>query len=571
MGMIIGNNNIDEPAPPKVDMSLRIRIRNGKILIPAYLVKDKATKDELGVHWFRQYKCWALYANELTVSKINKKFGVRLAAPKPPARPTISFEYKTNPRKWQVEAVTAGLGLPAFAYLLDPGLGKSKIIVDEAQILFDRGMLHRVLVVCPLNAVGSWAYQIDTHGYGNISTWNRPDLDRIILKGRLGPEWAIIHKDALVSPTKKGETRKTTEGYKWARDFLMGGYTMLVVDESTDIAGHDSWRTAAAMALRNAANYRRILNGTFIGDKPLEAYSQLYFLDPQIVYDWSYHAFQGHFAIMGGYEVKGHGTQVLGYQHLDELSAMIDSISYKKRKSEVDLPPKTYVTREVTLSEKTKKAYNSIVLDIQTELDNGTITADQAMIKAIKLRQITGGTVLNDEGVPVRVGSEKINEVMAMLKQVGNSRVAVWCQFREDIFRLHAAIEKEGYTVADYYGDVKPTDRDDIVRRFEAGGIQIVLMQNDSGFRAITMNAAEWVFIFSNPERLLVRTQLEDRHHREGQTKNVTYVDFVVPGSMDEVVRESHAFKKDVADYVMWKKGETKDQSVKRRILRLIK
>ncbi|RJQ44800.1 MAG: DEAD/DEAH box helicase [Gaiellales bacterium] len=547
---------------------MNICIKDGKILIPAEFVRDKPTKDELGVHWFRQYKCWALYANELTVRKINKKFGSRLVAPAPPARPTITFDYKTEPKEWQLEALTAGLGLPAFAYLLDPGLGKSWIAITEAQILWSRGMLHQVLVVCPLNAVGTWAEQIMEHGYGEITAWKRPDLMKSA--DDRGPRWAIIHKDALVSPTKKDEIRKTTEGFKWAQNFLNGGYTMMVIDESTDIAGHDSWRTAAAMALRNAANYRRILNGTFIGDKPLEAYSQLYYLDPQIVYEWSYYAFQSHFAIMGGYEVRGHGTQVLGYRNLDELSAMIDSVSYKKRKSEVDLPPKTYLVKDVVLSEKTKKVYNNIVLDIRTELDNGVITADQAMTKAVKLRQVTGGSVFDDEHNAVKVGSEKINECMHMLRQIGNASVLIWCQFRPDIARLGEAIQAAGYTVAEYHGDVKPSDRDMMKDQFNNKEIQVLIIQNDSGYRAITLNAAEWVFIFSNPERLLVRTQLEDRPHRIGQSKNVTYVDFIVRGSYDEVIKESHAFKKDVADYVMWKEGETKNQYVKRRVLRLL-
>ncbi len=566
-----------------------IKIFGGKILVPTEYVTSKALKDKLGVHWYRQQKCWAVYATARSVATINGHFGTELEAPTTAKKaPKISFPFKTTPKDYQYEALEAGLGRSGFGYLLDPGLGKTKVIVDEAQILHSWGQLHSVAVVCPLNAMKVWADQIRIHGYSelwSIDVWGRPEISQGGEGLRL--RWAVINKDALVSPTKKGCARKISDGFKWAYQFMAeGGYTMLVIDESTDIAGHDSWRTTMVMRLRALSNYRRALNGTFIADKPLDAYSQLNFLDPNIVYNWNFYEFRDHFCVMGGYEVGGtfvevdgkvervggKPVQILGYRHLDELTAMIDSVSYKKRKSEVmSLPPKTYEVRYVNLTDKSKKIYNEAVSELEIQIEDSNISLELAITKAIKLRQITGGAVKDDGGTAIPVGHEKLDDVMATLKQVGKAKVLIWCQFRHEIDRLWWAIKEAGYKVGCYHGGVDRRDRDAMITNFEKGDLQVMILQNDAGYRAITLIAAEYAFIYSNPEKLDVRVQLEDRCHREGLKHNVTYVDFIVPGSMDEIIIDSTKFKGTVADYVMWGEGENKTYNVRSRVLRRLK
>jgi SNF2 family DNA or RNA helicase len=288
---------------------------------------------------------------------------------------------------------------------------------------------------------------------------------------------------------------------------------------------------------------------------------------------------------MGGYEVGGRTIfvdgryetiggrpqQILGYKNLDELTAMIDTVTYKKRKSEVaSLPPKTYEIRFVTLTARSKKAYNDAVRDIKVQIGDHNITLEMAITKAVKLRQITGGAVKDDEGNVVHVGTEKLDEVMAAMEQVGRAQVLVWCQFRHEAAMLHEAMLAKGIKAEIYQGGVKSAVRDVMVQNFESGHLQVLIMQNDAGYRAVTLNATEYAFIYSNPEKLDIRTQLEDRSNRIGG-KNVTYIDFVVPGSIDEVLIDSNKFKGTVANYVMWGEGENKTYNVRSRVLRVLK
>lgn len=549
-----------------------IKVKDSKVLISKHLIKSRNDRGRIpGLHWDKYYRCFSAYVSEAVIAAVNKEFRAALTMPAR-ANAKVVFPYKTEPFHHQKEALAAGFGLPAFAYLLDPGLGKSKVLIDEAQILASRGMLDTVLIVCPKSGkgvwstsdeLGNWAGQIPTHGYHD--QWSVDVWRGVSHHNGNSLRWGITNKDALVKATRVGESRQVSDGYKWAEAFLLsGGNTMLVIDESMDIANHASHRTEAVMRLRNLSNYRRILTGTFIADKPIDLYSQLYFLDPSIVYEWSFYAFRSHFCVMGGYKNK----QIIAYQNLDELTAMVNSISYKARKDEcLDLPPKTYEVRVIELSERTKRVYNELVHTIGVWADEHPITAEMAITKAVKLRQITGGAVLDDEGNVVVLGDEKLDETLRLLEQMGRAKCLIWCEFTHEIDRLCKTIADAGYKVERYDGTINSSvKRDQIVQRFETGDTQVLVLQNEAGYRTLTLNQAEYVIIYSNSEKLKVRTQLEDRCHRIGQGKNVTYFDLIVRGSVDEVVLGSIAAKENLAAFVMRDTINPDDPTIRRVI-----
>ena len=56
---------------------------------------------------------------------------------------------------------------------------------------------------------------------------------------------------------------------------------------------------------------------------------------------------------------------------------------------------------------------------------------------------------------------------------------------------------------------------------------------------------------FSNGYDLEKRLQSEDRAHRIGQKKSVTYVDFIAPKTVDEKIVKALRNKNDIASQVM--------------------
>ena len=60
-----------------------------------------------------------------------------------------------------------------------------------------------------------------------------------------------------------------------------------------------------------------------------------------------------------------------------------------------------------------------------------------------------------------------------------------------------------------------------------------------TGGYGLNLTEAKTVVYFSNNYNLEVRQQSEDRAHRIGQKNNVTYVDIVTKGTIDEFILKS--------------------------------
>jgi SNF2 family DNA or RNA helicase len=113
--------------------------------------------------------------------------------------------------------------------------------------------------------------------------------------------------------------------------------------------------------------------------------------------------------------------------------------------------------------------------------------------------------------------------------------------------------------VATYYGETKQDDRQDIVQRFEDpdSSLRFFVGQPKTGGYGITLNQASTVVYYSNSYDLESRLQSEDRAHRIGQKKSVTYVDLISPGTIDEKIVEALRNKINLADQVL--KEDTKN------------
>jgi SNF2 family DNA or RNA helicase len=71
-----------------------------------------------------------------------------------------------------------------------------------------------------------------------------------------------------------------------------------------------------------------------------------------------------------------------------------------------------------------------------------------------------------------------------------------------------------------------------------------------TGGVGLNMTAAELVVYFSNSFSFTDREQSEDRAHRIGQTRSVTYIDLIAEGTVDETVVKALREKKDVSEFV---------------------
>jgi SNF2 family DNA or RNA helicase len=130
--------------------------------------------------------------------------------------------------------------------------------------------------------------------------------------------------------------------------------------------------------------------------------------------------------------------------------------------------------------------------------------------------------------------------------------VIIWATFRRTIEMIYDALAKKygASNVATYYGETESELRQEIVTKFQAGEIKYFIGQPRTGGYGLTLTNAKTVIYFNNTYDMEVRLQSEDRAHRIGQKDKVTYIDFVVPGSIDEKILKTLDTKKKLADQI---------------------
>jgi len=181
------------------------------------------------------------------------------------------------------------------------------------------------------------------------------------------------------------------------------------------------------------------------------------------------------------------------------------------------------------------------------------VTAPLIITRILRLQQILSGFIKYDDGrEEVIPGTNpRLEELMNVLEE-STGGVIIWATFRRSIEMIYDALAKKygASNVATYYGETESELRQEIVTKFQAGEIKYFIGQPRTGGYGLTLTNAKTVIYFNNTYDMEVRLQSEDRAHRIGQKDKVTYVDLVVPGSIDDKILKTLDTKKKLADQI---------------------
>ena len=97
------------------------------------------------------------------------------------------------------------------------------------------------------------------------------------------------------------------------------------------------------------------------------------------------------------------------------------------------------------------------------------------------------------------------------------------------------------------------TERQKTIDRFQDpdSDARFFVGNPQTGGYGITLTAANTVIYYSNGYDLEKRLQSEDRAHRIGQKKSVTYVDLIAPKTIDEKIRKALRAKINIASEIL--------------------
>jgi len=446
------------------------------------------------------------------------------------------YEYKTQPYEHQRKALNNGGLLKNYAYFMEMGTGKTKVAIDNVAYLWQNKEIKECVVIAPNSVYTNWVQEIVNHCPlpTNIWCW-KISKDKELIKSD--------KENKLLFTLMNVEALSHKSGQKWLQNRinLNGKSMMMIIDESTTIKNPTALRTKAICKLGTAVKYRRILTGSPITKSPLDLYTQCAFLSKALLGFESFYTFRARYAVM--HQIQMGGNQILVpkyYTNLDELEWKLKSFSYRVKKDEcLDLPPKLYQQRQVNLSTEQATIYNRLKKRARALIEDKTVSFNNKLTEILRLHQVCQGFLKTDEGtIHEFKNNPKLKELMALLEE-SDGKVIIWANYVYNIKQIKAALE-ERYgknSVVSIFGEVDVEGRKDAVNNFQLNDRCRFLVGNPAtGGYGLTLTAARYVVYFSNSYNLEVRWQSEDRAHRIGQKDKVTYIDLMVPESLDVMI-----------------------------------
>ena len=468
----------------------------------------------------------------------------------------MNYKFKTPPYKHQLTALEKSWNRETYAYFMEMGTGKTKVLIDNAAMLYDKGKIDGLLIIAPKGVIGTWYNQeLPAHlpdHIENVTVLWQPLINKK-QQSKLNTLFEISNDLHIL--IMNVEAFSTDKGVKFAKKFLLSHNTLMAVDESTTIKNPKALRTKSIVEISKMAKYRRVLTGAPVTKNPLDLYAQCYFLDPEHLGHSSYYSFRMRYAIMKTAFISGRSIQLVsGFRNLAELSEKIQPFSYRVLKEDcLDLPPKIYMKRSIDLTSEQKKVYKQMKEEALAELHGKQITTMTALTQLMRLQQITCGHFVADDGTTQPIKSNRLNELMDILDEV-EGKAIIWAHWQKDIQNIVKEIKKVHgpCSVVDYYGLTPQDQRDKNKDAFQNDSkVRFLVGTPQTAGYGLTLTAANTVVYYSNGYDLEKRLQSEDRAHRIGQKKSVTYIDIIAEDTIDKKIQDSLRKKINIASEVL--------------------
>lgn len=452
----------------------------------------------------------------------------------------VKPRFKTEPWLHQLVCFYIGLFNPRFLYLLDMGLGKSKILADlMTQIQRERRLEGALVFVPRLTNIDSWVESLTEHselepwscGVSDIEEkWERllqPKGD-VTLIDYQGFHWATCKK----VPGKKKTKKLERDDKKLA--LLQKRYNFIGLDESHKLKNHDNLWFGLIHQMTKHAEFCYATTGTLFGKNVEDLWPQFKLVDGGETFGENLGLFWAAFFTSKNTPWKG--TEYTYNPRMDGLlHKMLQHRSLRYDEDEVlDLPKR--VNRVVTcaMGDEQKEHYLRAL--------EGLINAGgelQALEGAwLRMRQIVSGYLAwKDEFgkhlLPFK-HNPKMDQLERLIDEMGDSKIVICYDYTETGRLIVDRIKAMGLGYEWFYGGTK--DQSSSRRRFlDDPSCRIFVMNSEAGGTGNDglQKVARYMVFYESPCPPITRKQTEKRIHRPGQTKRVFIYDLVMRRSLD--------------------------------------
>ena len=146
----------------------------------------------------------------------------------------MNYKFKTKPYAHQMTALEKSWNKETYAYFMEMGTGKTKVLIDNLAMLYDKGKVNGALIIAPKGVVGNWydnelpttltshfIENVTVLWQANITKKQQESLDSLFSEGE-GLHIIIMNVEAF----------STNKGKEFAAKFMSCHNTLMAIDES---------------------------------------------------------------------------------------------------------------------------------------------------------------------------------------------------------------------------------------------------------------------------------------------------------------------------------------------------
>jgi hypothetical protein len=359
------------------------------------------------------------------------------------------------------------------------------------------------------------------------------------------PRFLAMNVEAL---NRDGEARE------YLLKFIDGHNVIGVIDESTTICHENAARTKFILdTLSEKFRVRRILTGLVAPESPMDLYTQYCYLDWRIIGQKSFWGFKNRYAILQQIDFRRTSQRledsankkfyrrpsvVVAYRNIEELNQKIMKSSYRVLKEDVlDLLPKIYQFWDIDLTEEQEPVYNQMRDVAMAQLASGDFTTATMKLDQLgKLQHILCGHVRKETGEIEDIPENRTDAVVEILHNHAGKAI-IWAPYPRALRKIRDRLQDEfgPDSTVGFWGETKLEERLEARSRIQNDDTCRFIVSNQSvGKFGNTWTACNLVIYYANSFDNEDRQQSEDRAHRIGQTRSVTYIDLRAKGTIDE-------------------------------------
>lgn len=451
------------------------------------------------------------------------------------------------------------------AFLHEQGTGKTRTIIETLRHQFARnGRILNTLIVCPLIVKRQWQEQFAQ--YSKIQK-----IDIVVLDGsekkRCKTLGDMVNVDGQPMRNKIVIVNfAALEMKELLKIITLWGVEVLIVDEAHELKNPRSVRAKALLPLADGARYRYIATGTPIANTESDIFMQYRILDKGKTFGTNYWVFRKRYYRDDNAAWAGKRNHFPKYVcppvAQEEIKKLIETKSVRALKKDcLDLPPYVRQTLEVEMSQDQQRAYKQMkeeyVTWIKDQRDQPrAVVAQLAITKAMKLQQIVSGFAFDEHGNAQRFKNVPRLEVLKEQLQnlTPNHKVIVWANFIENYKMIEEACDALGVKHAKIVGGMSEFEKNENRTSFNTDpDIRVLIGNQGAGGTGVDLIPASYAIYYSKDHSMLKDQQSEARNYRGGSHihEKVTRIDLVCYGTIDEMINEALASKKNLADYIL--------------------